>query len=365
MYADLLRGVRRPADLTRGEIASIQRPYALLERIDAAHGPRVPEDCKTLAAALRAAARQRFKNGGTVTIRVGSGTHQVTTPLRLSDGVRLVGSCPAGAAVVEVIGCIGIRTAALGAALVNLRIFSAVALAADDGDSDDGGGDDDSGGESGDDEDDGGVPEAGHPGDAPLGEGALDQDGEEVGLGHGDDGHIAEGEELFDGIQICGGDLLIQDCDISFAGGAGVVVRRAEGSEQGEHWHPFDSERPPRLLRCSIHDGGDTGVFIADSCCELIECAIAAHQLSNLEMKNCSPGTLLRHCTIEHGEEAGLHIYDGGAPIIESCAIRGNCMAGVAVRDGSNPVLRRCVIEGGWEGGVMAMGLGKHQFNIC
>ena len=102
----------------------------------------------------------------------------------------------------------------------------------------------------------------------------------------------------------------------------------------------------------------ETGLFIAESCCEVTDCTISGHQLSNVELKGCLPGTLLRRCTIDGGEEAGVHCYDGGAPTLQHCIVRGNAMAGVAARDGSRPRLHDCVLEGGFEGGVLAMGAG-------
>ena len=88
---------------------------------------------------------------------------------------------------------------------------------------------------------------------------------------------------------------------------------------------------------------------------------ISGHQLSNVELKGCLPGTLLRRCTIDGGEEAGVHCYDGGAPTLQHCIVRGNAMAGVAARDGSRPRLHDCVLEGGFEGGVLAMGAGTRS----
>jgi hypothetical protein len=375
--AELLRGTRRPFELAPEELARLGAPpHEVLERIDAAHGPRVPEDFRTLGDALRdAEVRQGLSEQCGVavrrphTIRVGPGTHRVSTTLELCDGVHLVGGCPAGQAVVEVAGCVGLRSGARGSALVNLRIRSAPPppptppspTAALDAYSGGGGG-----------------------GDGGVGQRGWEEEEEEEEQAQAQGVAAEEEMEPFfldedsdfphDGIHICGGDLQICDCDISFAAGAGVVVRplaggaeevggQEEGGQQGSHRrpgggerHPFDSASPPRLLRTRVHDGGDTGVFVADSCCQLIECTVAAHQLSNIEIKGCLPGTVLRGCCIEGGEEAGLHIYDGGAALIEHTSVRGSGMAGVAVRDGSCPRLRHCVLEHGYEGGCMAMG---------
>ena len=58
VLAELLSGRRRPADFGLGELRGTGRFLRLLDLIDAAHGPRVPQDYNTIPEAVRHAARR-------------------------------------------------------------------------------------------------------------------------------------------------------------------------------------------------------------------------------------------------------------------------------------------------------------------
>ena len=58
VLAELLSGRRRPADFGLGELRGTGRFLRLLDLIDAAHGPRVPQDYNTISEAVRHAARR-------------------------------------------------------------------------------------------------------------------------------------------------------------------------------------------------------------------------------------------------------------------------------------------------------------------
>ena len=155
-------------------------------------------------------------------------------------------------------------------------------------------------------------------------------------------------------IQICAGNLLVQDCDISCADGCGVLIMQLrEGEVFG-----FRNSDPPRLLRCRVHDGGDVGVCIESAMAVLTDCVIRGHTMSNIELLQSSSGTILTGCKIEGGDQAGLHCCERSLAEMTDCQIFGSGMAGLAASEGAAVRMCRCTIREGWEGGVMATGEG-------
>lgn len=320
VLAQLLGGGKRPADFAEKELRGFAHQPWLPEWVDAAHGPRVPEDYLSISDGLSAAAAiaahrsnllatagdcttAAVPEGMPVTVRLAAGCYTITSPLDLPGCVRLVGSCAAGAAVIQVVGCVGVNSTGRDSELINL-VFQARGSETSD----------------------------------------TNVDGE---LGE-DRAHEWDSRHC---ICIRTGNLLLQDCDISCECGCGVAI-----VGDRDQTSRTESEGCPRLLRCVIHDGGDVGVYIEGSSAELTDCAVKGHALSNVELLNSGSGTKLRGCRIEGGDEAGLHCCEGSVATLTECVIHGSGMAGLAVQEASDIKLYRCTIKGGWEGGVMAMG---------
>jgi hypothetical protein len=324
VLAELLSGRKRPAGFTEKELGGFARQPWLPEWVDAAHGPRIPEDHASISDGLSAAAAIAARrcradpcatsgDGATspssgrgekpVKVRLAAGSYTVTSSLDLPGGVRLVGSCAVGAAVIQVVGCIGVSSAGQNSELVNLT-FRARGSKASDNDA------------------------HGEPGEDRA---------HEWGSRHC--------------IYIRAGNLLLQDCDISCECGCGVAIVRDRDQEP-----PAEPVEYPRLLRCTVHDGGDVGVYIESSSAELTDCIIKGHALSNIELLQSGSATKLRGCTVEGGDEAGLHCCEGSVATLTGCIVRNSGMAGLAAQEASNIKLCRCTIQSGWEGGVMAMG---------
>lgn len=286
VLAELLSGRQRPADFAAGVLRGTERHLRLLELIDAAHGPRVPQDYATIGEALAHAARRirsyrrwadRIQPNGRemLTVQLAAGTYTLTEPLALPDNVRLMGRCAAGAAIVRVVGCVGFTSAGIGAQLVNITVRSS----------------------SRDDDGEGGGA-AGWPRDA------------DARPGHA--------------VWIRGGDLLVQDCTISCAIGNGVVIGARGASFRGQGSTQALCEahgRLPRLLRCAIeapvlsrpaevggHDGVAAGVCVEVMAAEIIDCVFRGN-FNQLELGYSKAGTLVHGCRMEGARENGVYAY--------------------------------------------------------
>jgi hypothetical protein len=366
VLCELLSGRSRPADFAKEELGGFARQPWLPERVDAALGPRVPEDHACIADGLSAAAALvgTAPGAAAVTVRVAAGRYVITRALELPDGVRLVGSCSAGGAVViQVDGCVGVTSSAWGAELVNLtfRTGSGSSAAGSGGSGDDpapdwtGNENDDAldfpgGGELG----GGGVVVAGPGQGAAAADTESDNDEDEDGGGEEERAEWGSCHCIF----IHAGNLLLKDCDISCMAGCGVAIVCDRDAAAGDSAAAlFKPEDPPRMLRCTVHGGGDVGVYIEGVTAVLTDCTVKDHDLSNVELLRSGAGTQLVRCRIEGGDEAGLHCCEGSSAALSSCHIVGSGMAGLVAQEAATINLCECTIRSGWEGGIMANGV--------
>lgn len=345
----LLSGTSRPRDFPAEQIGGFARQPWLLEWVDAALGPRVPEDHATIAAGLDAAAaivaartevaqlRSSSKCWAAghdrvgATVRVAAGHYVITSALDLPDGVRLVGSCAAGDAVIEVVGCVGVNSASWNSELVNLTFRTG---SADLGDCNSG--------------------LLQERQDAEIAAPQFEDDAAGRDPAGGDDSDNVHEWDSCHCVYIRAGNLLVQDCDITCTNGCGVAIvcdREAAGNKLA--CKPADAAC---LLRCVVHDGGDVGVYIQGVSATLVDCTVKNHNLSNIELLRSGPEMQLQGCKIEGGDQAGLHCCEGSIATLTDCHIFSSGMAGLAAQEAAKINLHRCTIRGGWEGGVMAMG---------
>lgn len=132
------------------------------------------------------------------------------------------------------------------------------------------------------------------------------------------------------GMDIAGGKLEIENCDISSKGSACVVIHR---------------EADPCLRHCHIHDGERSGIFVHDSGRGVIEdCDIVANAFAGIEIKKSGAPTV-RRCHIRDGKADGVYVHDRGYGLIDDCDITANAYGGIKVKTGGAPTVRNCRIN--------------------
>lgn len=331
VLAELLSGRRRPADYGVDELRGTSRFLRLLDLIDAAHGPRVPQDYATVAEAVRHAGRRirgyrhAQPNGREMlTVQLAAGAHALTAPVALPDNVRVMGRCPPGAAVVHVIGCVGFTSAGIGAQLVNITIRSTSSGTTN--------------------------PASGE--NRPP----VDPDARP--------GHA---------VWIRGGDLLVKDCVISCAIGNAVVIgaRGATFRGQGSTQALCEAHgRLPRLVDCRIeaplvsqpaevggYDGVAAGVCVEVMAAEIVNCSFYGN-FNQIELGYSKPGTLIYGCHLEGAQENGVYSYDEAQALIMCSTIRGGKEC-VRCCEGSRLVLEDCSLDESSSVGISAQDQGS------
>lgn len=150
-------------------------------------------------------------------------------------------------------------------------------------------------------------------------------------------------------IDVARGRLVVEDCDITSEGLAGIAIH-------GAKTHPV-------VRRCRIHDGAQAGVMVYDGAEATIEdCELAGNAAGLVVTGGAQP--VLRGCRI-HGGKTGVYAYGGGAGLIEDCTIFGHSAAEVQIRQGANPLLRRCKIRDGQAFGVYVYEEGLGRLEEC
>lgn len=185
------------------------------------------------------------------------------------------------------------------------------------------------------------------------------------------------------GIEVSQGRIVIEGCDISSRGGAGVALHGGvEATLRGNRIHDGkgsgvlfcrdaqgvleDNEiegnalagvlitrgARPKLYRNRIHDGLGTGVQIEDGGEALLEeNDIAGHVLA--EVAICRGGNpILRRNRIHDSHRSGVLVYENGLGLIEMNDFFGNGLAGVMVMTGGSPMIRRNRFHGGHQNGI-------------
>lgn len=161
----------------------------------------------------------------------------------------------------------------------------------------------------------------------------------------------AGGDEGFFTVEIAGGRLLLEDCDITSRTLSCVAV------------HGDATE--PLIRRCRIHDGADSGLYFFDGAAGALEdCAVYAN--ANV----CVAVTARAHLSITRtkiydGGNAGLAVWGEGEAALEECDIYGNRLAGVGVNDAGKLTARACRIHEGHNTGVFVHRRGDATLEDC
>jgi nitrous oxidase accessory protein NosD len=157
--------------------------------------------------------------------------------------------------------------------------------------------------------------------------------------------------EGFFAVDAAGGDLLLENCDVS-SDSLAVVGIHGPGTR-------------PTVRRCAIHDGADAGVYVFDGATGIVEaCDVYANMNVGIAITDRGNPTV-RHSRIFRGRNAGVVSWAGGAGRLEGCEIFGNAQAGVGISEGGDPVVSSCRIQNGENAGVFVHDAGRGTITDC
>lgn len=153
-------------------------------------------------------------------------------------------------------------------------------------------------------------------------------------------------------VEITGGELTLEGCDISGKGDAGVLVRGA-GTR-------------PTILRNLIRDGAGVGVLVSHWAAPVLDDNdISGHQLDGVVITEGGNPSVRRN-RIHSCKTAGVVVKGGGEGLLEDNDIYANAIAGVVVHGRGAPTLRGNTIRDGAGKGVDVFdgGLGRLENNV-
>mmetsp|Transcript_30830 Transcript_30830/g.69511 ORF Transcript_30830/g.69511 Transcript_30830/m.69511 type:complete len:987 (-) Transcript_30830:683-3643(-) len=153
-----------------------------------------------------------------------------------------------------------------------------------------------------------------------------------------------EGRDCTRCIDVAGGSLILEECDVTSVCGVGVVIR--DGARLSAY-------------RCRVNRCGQNGFFLFGKGGALIDgCDICENSFPGVGMDD-SVDTIVRRCRIRHGKGDGIKIYGGSGIQIQKNDISHNGQVGISIEDGADPVVRENSIHDGNSCGVSVLKGGK------
>lgn len=165
-------------------------------------------------------------------------------------------------------------------------------------------------------------------------------------------GRGAQQGKAFFAVEISGGELILENCDITSDSLSGIAVHGANAN--------------PIIKNCRIHDCADSGIYIFENARARIEnCDV--YRNANVAMAITQGAVpIIKNCLIFEGENGGIVVWgNGAAGTIENCRIYGHRLANIGVREYANPTFRRCEIFGGRDTGIFVHQKGYGTFEEC
>jgi len=154
----------------------------------------------------------------------------------------------------------------------------------------------------------------------------------------------SEGRDCTRCVDVGGGSLILEECDITSVCGVGVVVRDAARLS---------------AYRCRVARCGQNGFFIFSQGGALIDgCDICENGFPGVGMDD-SIDTVVRRCRIRHGKGDGIKIYGGSGIQLEKNDISHNGQVGVSIEDGADPIVRENTIHDGNSCGISVLTGGR------
>ena len=154
----------------------------------------------------------------------------------------------------------------------------------------------------------------------------------------------SEGRDCTRCVDVGGGSLILEECDITSVCGVGVVIR--DGARLSAY-------------RCRVARCGQNGFFIFSQGGALIDgCDICENGFPGVGMDD-SIDTVVRRCRIRHGKGDGIKIYGGSGIQLEKNDISHNGQVGVSIEDGADPIVRENTIHDGNSCGISVLTGGR------
>ncbi|WP_410511002.1 AAA family ATPase [Paenibacillus sp. BR2-3] len=159
-----------------------------------------------------------------------------------------------------------------------------------------------------------------------------------------------EGEGEFGAVYITKGSPILEQCEMSSTAGPVLGICH---------------EGDPVIKRCKIHSGQDAGVHVFDGGQGLfVDCDICSQKSANVVIER-GGDPVFRRCRIYGGGNAGVLVDDEGRGSFESCDIYANAKAGLAIIHEGNPKLTKCRIFDGHDAGIYATERGQGLLEDC
>jgi len=149
-----------------------------------------------------------------------------------------------------------------------------------------------------------------------------------------------DGRVSYPCVDIAGGRLLLEDCELAGSTHRGLVIR--EGAF-------------PIVRRNKIHDARQDGVYVGDNARGTIEeNDIYANGMAGIEITS-GADPLVRRNAIHDGKGTGIYVYDHGKGLIKDNDIYGNAFAGIAISKGATPIALGNKVHDGLGSGVFVI----------
>ena len=154
----------------------------------------------------------------------------------------------------------------------------------------------------------------------------------------------SEGRDCTRCVDVGGGSLILEECDITSVCGVGVVVRDAARLS---------------AYRCRVARCGQNGFFIFSQGGALIDgCDVCENGFPGVGMDD-SLDTVVRRCRIRHGKGDGIKIYGGSGIQLEKNDVSHNGQVGVSIEDGADPIVRENTVHDGNSCGISVLTGGR------
>lgn len=126
------------------------------------------------------------------------------------------------------------------------------------------------------------------------------------------------------------GQGIIENCNISGNRYSGIAIK-----DKGN----------PKIISCTIHDGGQNGIFIgSNGKGEIIKCDIYSHKSCGILIKGRGANPIIYKCKI-YDQKYGILVDISGKGLIENCDIYSNIFHGIKINNNGNPVIKYCNIN--------------------
>jgi F-box protein 11 len=152
-------------------------------------------------------------------------------------------------------------------------------------------------------------------------------------------------------VDILGGGLVLEDCDVSSETLSCVAVHGPEAA--------------PLIRRCLIHDSSDSGLYFFDGAAGTVEdCEVSRSANVGVAITG-GARAVVRRSKVYGGAHAGVVVWEGGDGLLEECEVYGNRLADLGVSQGARLTARGCRIHGGENSGVFVHREGEAVLEGC